>query len=862
MTLQKRLDSDELAMLEIIEDPVWLGEFLRSTSDFALNEDERNRRKPFNYRWYQKDLLTDQSPYISIRGGRSIGKCHGRTARIYTYPEGYMLIRDLISKYGENPFMVPALAPNGSWEIRRAYIRKNVYDTPNHITTESGFRIDVTDNHPVLTPRGWTPAGELAVGDVVAVPIRLPSESRQSLFHWAELRWFGYMLLNPRIRVQNPFTKIRYQRQVDELREIAKYFDAVFEDNRNGTYSLIRKIGNVKHHGTRLIEMLDPDCFRHEMRLFKLPAEIKCERNENIKVFLESLFSYHGQFSNDKVRLEWSKSALILDIQELLLRLGIETVCHRIEGTWDAYLETRDYNAFYQFFTQLSIPGVTVRDLKEPPVSEIVEGTHRYEPITIVDKRPPQATYAIQVNDHENYISGGVIVHNSVVLEDKLIYNAINADKEFPETRESLLATANNSQMTPLLDHIIGRFSSSPFLRSFLNGQVNRSKGTLDFTLPGGALYRMWARIAGAKGESNVVGLHLPRIVVDEVQLFPMNSWIQLQPVLNAYEAKTQVITAGVPSGLRDGNVLYMLDQRNGRYKRYRIPATENPNWTQEDHINAIKEYMGEDADDFQRLVLGQHGDAAFTVIPRDRIRTEPYEFYSYRYNQSDKLKNRVYQEVLNLPKLPMKIDMAVLSIDTGYTDPTIVQLIGYAKGTWRTLVRWRLTRISFPEQAEIIDWIATAYDARLIGLDLGAGGGGIGMMQDLCSARFSKTKNYENRIFGANFGVTVDRQDGMAPFMGKTSAKSAAGEELARMVSEGDLVFSELDMEAISQLERVAYTKRTDGSNQYFVLSERGTGKAQDDHIFAAYLVFIMTMGNLTTVTKQRKRLFNPRWV
>jgi hypothetical protein len=863
MPLQKKLAPEELALLEVLSDPVWLGEFLRSTGDFAANEEERKNKKPFEYRWYQKDLLTDTTPNIILTGGRAIGKCNPIGSRIYTQTYGYMRVIELLQRYKKRYFVVSALGKNGEWVNRRAILRKDGYVNVYSYTTYSGHTFLVTKNHPILTPDGWVPAENLGVGDLVAVTTRLPETQTNHVFSWEEMRWFGYVMMHDHIRVQRPLD-LRFQSQVSDLSRISAYFDTRLEKNRDGSYQLIRKKGPARHYGTRLLEMFDTAAWEHR-GVNRLPLELKAECNESIQVFLEALFSYRGEFSDQTVKLRWKTPTFTRDIQELLLRFGIETIFTVISEK-EYELTLRDYNAYYNFFTTFNIPGVGVRNLKPPAPSEVPSGNYRFEEIVEITERPAQNTYAIQVWEDENYICDNVIVHNSVVLEDKHIYNAVNSDTEFPETKESLLATANTNQMTPLLDHITNRFMTSPILRGFLNGQINKTKGTLDFTTGGSSVYRLYARIAGQKGENNVVGLHVPRIAVDEVQLFPTPAWIQLLPTLNSWEKKTQIFVCGVPNGIREGNVLYMLDQKTSRYKKYRIPATENPYWLLDEHIESIKRYGGEDSDDFKRLVLGQHGEAAYSVIPRDKMRTEPYEFYSYRYSQTEKSRGKSYTEVLGLPNLPYKdADAVVLAMDTGYTDPTVIQLFLRNKGVWRCMARWRLTRISFPEQAEVINWIDDRYSPNLISIDIGAGGGGIGISQDLLSNRFPKSKKYEARIAGANFSTMLDRDDhGKSIFeqhSARVSAKSAAGEELSRMIIDGDLVFSEIDAEALSQLERVAYTKRADGSNQYFVLSERGMGRSADDHIFAAYLVFIMTLNQLQT-KKQTRRLSSPRWV
>ena len=83
MAIKEKLTDDELALIEVLEDPVWFAEFMRSTRD-ASGTKSSWPKKDFAYRWYQRDLMTDRNEYIVLTGGRAIGKCQPRNARLYT----------------------------------------------------------------------------------------------------------------------------------------------------------------------------------------------------------------------------------------------------------------------------------------------------------------------------------------------------------------------------------------------------------------------------------------------------------------------------------------------------------------------------------------------------------------------------------------------------------------------------------------------------------------------------------------------------------------------------------------------------------------------------------------------------------
>lgn len=863
MALRRKLTADDYAVLEIVEDPIWMGEFLRSTSDGSIRKYDWPKQ-PFRYTWYQRDILTDQNEYIVLCAGRAIGKCSPYYAKVYTYEYGYQTIGQLRKKQS---FSVYALDATGMFVQRRARIEENGTKLIYRVATANGLTFDGTDNHPLLTPAGYKQLADLDVEeDRVAVVTRLPHDSQQRMLSWPELRWLGYVLGNGAISPQSPM-RVVYQKQLAELRAIATHFDAGLRKEADGTYRLTRKPGPLKSYMAYLLQ----ECgitYEGRNAVRRIPDLIRRECLDNIRVLLESLFGAYGTVTPISVSLTHPSKSFCVDIQELLLRFGVET---DLTGNGEnngfkdeSYtISTHDYTAYYSFFQSLKLPGVNVSNLAEPERDVFRREGYRFERITSIEPLRKIMTYAVYVYEDHNYISDGLIVHNSLIFEDKIIHESVNDDLYFPQTKEQLLATANKAQLDPVMSRLIARFLNSRFLKDFLKGNINRSQGTFDFPIPGSSLpYRITARIAGMRGETNMVGLHVPRMKFDEAQLFPMPAWIQIQPALNTWERPIQQLICGVPNGQREGNVLYLADQILDKFKRYHIPAPINPRWSYSEHMTAIRQYGGEDSQDFMNLVLGKHGEPSFTLIPYESIVRDPYEFYSYRFSQDDKSNGKLYSEKLQLPKVKKEhMYRSVMSIDTGYTDPTLIQLIGQDDaGVWRTLVRWRLTRIPFPEQAEIIAWIDRQYDVDRIAIDLGAGGNGIGIMQDLMSERFPASRKYAKRIHGVRFNdMIVAGQDPSGNDL-KTQVKSYAAQTLSKMVAEKELHFSELDLEGISQMVRISAQKLASGENRYFILSETGAGTAADDHIFASYICFVACLAFME-LRKERKKLYTASW-
>jgi hypothetical protein len=853
MALQKKIEDAEIALLELIEDPVWFSEFLRSTNQGDMNKNNWPSDE-FKHRPYQKEILTDQNKHIVITGGRSIGKCQPLSARVFT-TEGYKTIGQLLKLKGKS-FMAYAYGTDGKFRPRRAVVTRDKWKKLIKLYLPNNIELECTENHPILTTDGFKLAGDIKLGEMVAVTNILPStHCINDGFSWFEMRLLGYSALHRHKLVGYVGIKPRFNQIAEELELIAKetYCTLRVED---GKYYLDRiRTGQNRHYLRNLwqeIGMYSVD----KRRITRLNF-IKKEKLDNIKIFLEAVFAQYGTLSKDKVVLEVFNGEYAKDFQELLMYFGVNTKITKTDKKLDEkvrftvdtnmyVLETIDRENAYRFWSVFKLPGVKTNF--PTTTLEDVE-LLRWEPVQRKTKKDYETvTYAVSVYTDETYISEHVVVHNSVIIEDLLTYQIVNSDIEFPKTSEQVLVTPNTSQMTPLLDRIILKFTTSPLLKEFLGNNINRSKGTLDFKF-GGKNHRFYARIAGSKESNNLVGLHIPKIAGDEMQLFPMTAFNQLQPTLNSWEPKVQEIYCGVPNGFRN-SALYDLDIRRPKYKKYRIPSPNNPYFTLDDWNDALRKYGGIEEDIFQQLVLGRHGSASFQVIPRDAIVTEAFDFYSVRFSNNDKLKGKKFEDVLKL--YPIKGFEAVLfSIDTGFSDPTVIHVIAMKENKYRTLVRYRLTKIDYPEQERIIHYLTKHYNPSRIAIDVGAGGGGAGMYQSLTSREEYASGKYNERIITVLFNerVSVGRTDDDTELT--EVFRSWGSKELARMVTEGELIFSEIDVEGISQLERLTRQKRMTGNDHYFIMGERGNGASDDDHVFASYLCFIYALrGKVQTIT------------
>jgi len=839
MPIRKKLDQYDVELLEIMEDEVWLTEFLRNTADGESNKALWPKQR-WNYRDYQKQILTDKTPFISLVGGRAIGKCELATARVYTN-NGYVSVGSLAKL---SSFITYCMDNERNLVLRRARAVRDKDAVVYHITTKLGNTLSLTKNHPILTPDGWQESRNIAEGDYVAVTTQLPG-MHNNAFRWHELRYIGYtLLLNEPLRNNKEFIP-RYKRIGKEFEHICNLFPVNFGEGPNGGYITYHIKGPYASPLVSLSEELGLKSYwSWGTKVRTIPYVLMLEQNDNIKIFLEALFSQFGTISAREIYIDVPGTAFASQLQELLLRFHIESTISDINKDSDevdankARLQLLDYQDVYDFWNTFELPGVSADVSQIPTRREVVTNWYRFEEVSDVRISPrTHPTYAIYVYEFNNYISSNVIVHNTVILEDKIIYDVVNYDKEYPVTPEQVLTTANQSQMQPLLSKIIQRFTGSPLLKTFLRNNVNRQEGTMRFPVFSKP-FTFYFRIAGSRGENNVVGLHVPQVKIDEAQLYPPKAYTQLLPILNYWEPKTMLMVTGVHNGLRN-SVLYLVDQKDPKFKKYRIPSHNNPFYTREQDLQNLRDWGGESDDRYIQLVLGRPGSAAFQVLSRDEFQIESYPFYSYRYTSSQKNKDKTFRDFLQLQVLP-KIKAVTLSIDTGFVEPTVINVLGYdSTSTWRTYVRYTLTRIDFTEQAMIIDWLAQHYGATTLAIDTGAGGGGSGIIHSLINSKDYESKNYKSKIVGVGFNDRVVIGYNESGEEVSTIVKNHASEVLISVIQAGILRFSDMDHEALGQLERITKQRTLAGNDRYYIMSERASGADPNDHIFASYVCF-----------------------
>ena len=426
-----------------------------------------------------------------------------------------------------------------------------------------------------------------------------------------------------------------------------------------------------------------------------------------------------------------------------------------------------------------------------------------------------------------------------------------------------MFAVPSKIHLQPVWDGLTRSFRSNSFLKNFISPSsgINSSNNTMKFLN-----YTMLdCRIAGQSGTgANFAGAHVPAVLVDESGYFPWSAFQEMQPCLNTFTTGYREIVAGVPTGIRDGSVLFFADQTSSNYSKHRASSFDNPRITTEDHAHAEEQYGGKDNPDYVHYHLGEHGLPVYALFDRGLMSIESYPVYKLVMNGQVIGENLTeYVNKLSIfPGIGEKKTDVVIGIDLGFTEPTAI-LIMYTDvfGRLRFHGRIQLEKVSYTIQEKIIDFLDTKFDPIVLGMDKGSAG--ISTYQHLIADKEYIHKNYEKRLLPIDFsGVVILGIDANGEEI-KSRTKPFSTTVLQDYTNNHKIIYSSTDLEMITELERMTYSKNINGDIAYRTLTIKG-GKKGDDHFTSALLcgtlAYYLTTDFLS-YKQQKKSLARTRW-
>jgi replicative DNA helicase len=206
----------------------------------------------------------------------------------------------------------------------------------------SGREVEATANHPFMTLDGWTPLGDLKVGDRLAVPRRVPEPVDTQRMDDSEVILLAHMIGDGSCVKNQP---IRYA-SIDEenlvaVAKAAKHFGvtAVRDDYPQARVTTLRLPAPYRlTHGKRnpIAAWLDRlGLFGKRSYEKFVPRDVFALPNDQVALFLRHLWATDGSVRWDYTikqgRIYYASTSrqLVDDIMNLLLRLGINSRIYR-----------------------------------------------------------------------------------------------------------------------------------------------------------------------------------------------------------------------------------------------------------------------------------------------------------------------------------------------------------------------------------------------------------------------------------------------------------------------------------------------------------------------------------------------------
>jgi replicative DNA helicase len=281
---------------------------------------------------------TDKKPMISDL--RESG-CLTASTRILRADNGAEMTFGELMRTGERPLV-------WSLDERKRMVARpmtNVFYSGHKevfkLRLASGREVEATANHPFMTFDGWTPLGELKVGDRLAVPRRVPEPVNTHRMDESEIILLAHMIGDGSCVKRQP---IRYA-SIDEqnlaaVTKAAEHFGvtAIRDEYAAARVTTLRLPAPYRlTHGKRnpIAAWLDRlGLFGKRSYEKFVPQQIFALPNDQIALFLHHLWATDGSVSWDakqsQARVYYASTSrrLVDDVAMLLLRLG---VCARVK---------------------------------------------------------------------------------------------------------------------------------------------------------------------------------------------------------------------------------------------------------------------------------------------------------------------------------------------------------------------------------------------------------------------------------------------------------------------------------------------------------------------------------------------------
>lgn len=245
---------------------------------------------------------------------------------------------------------------------------------------------------------------------------------------------------------------------------------------------------------------------------------------------------------------------LILDLQELLLRLPVLTKVSLVPGTrfWSIKKDTQRYSS------------------KDAP-----ESMH-WETVTLKESTGMRRTVAVQVPGSHNFLTS-FYEHNTYGMILVALYECLTRRRG-----QILFVAPRMSQVEMFFDELDKFIEANPWIKNCLK---TSSKRPFKKTFTNGTVIKGFTLGASGKsGGTSLRGQTADVILLDEIAFMNANDFAAIQPIIegDVYRpVETKAYAASTPAAAAGMFFSWCTDKTKGWHEIF-MPVTENPDWSDE----------------------------------------------------------------------------------------------------------------------------------------------------------------------------------------------------------------------------------------------------------------------------------------
>jgi len=413
----------------------------------------------------------DKRPILSDL--RESGCLTGET-RVYLPDEGvYQPISSLVGRAG---FRVLAVDTE-TWRLAPRIVT-NAFATGTkpvyRLTTRLGHQVRATGNHKFLAYDGWRRLDDLAPGMRVAVPQSLRGPYRRSMTH-RELALLGHLVGGRSTFRGHGLEYTSEERGLADL--VARLARHVFGDRvapephrHDDLFATLLASTRPRDAVTAWLSELGVQSGVGGAK--RVPEQVFRQGKDGIAVFLRHLWATDGRMDvgahglPPTLRFDTRSNQLAIDVQSLLLRLGITSSRRVVDGRHR--LTVSSWAGVQRFLATIGAAGTRrtaacaaieerLRTIAAPPPAyggggaqtllapspvEIDDaspttGDVYWDEIVSVERDGEEDVYDLTVEGLHNFVAEDVIVHNSIEQDADLVLFVYRDEYYNPEDTES-----------------------------------------------------------------------------------------------------------------------------------------------------------------------------------------------------------------------------------------------------------------------------------------------------------------------------------------------------------------------------------------------------------------------------------------